>query len=59
MRKLVASACLAAAVALSAVPAHAEGAGPIVRTAPCPPGYTGRIIYIGDNLGWWGCYRLP
>ena len=58
MKRIVAAVAVAALTALPGV-ASAEEPGPIVRTEPCPPGYTGRIILVGDRLGWWGCYRLP
>jgi hypothetical protein len=57
LKKIVSSACIAAALVLPATPAHA--AAPIVRTEECPPGMVGRTIHIGDNLSVYNCYRLP
>lgn len=59
MKKLVAAVAVGAALLVPAAAASAGESEPIVRTEQCPPGYTGRIILIGDRLGWWGCYRLP
>lgn len=43
MKKLIASACLAAALLLPAAPAHAsDPAG----TKDCPPGYGGFVVYV-------------
>lgn len=43
MRKLLATACLAAALVLPAAPAHAsDPAG----TKSCPPGYGGFVVYV-------------
>lgn len=56
MKRLLATVAAAAALVVSAMPAHAA---PIVRTQECPPGMVGRIIYIGDNIATYNCYRLP
>lgn len=57
MKRLVATASLAAALVLSAAPAHADT--PIVWTEECPSGMVGRMIHIGDNISTRTCYRLP
>lgn len=56
MKKLIAGAFVAGALAVVAAPAQAA---PIVRTEECPPGMVGRTIHIGDNLSVYNCYRLP
>lgn len=58
MKGFVTAAALAAALLVPAAPAGAD-AGPIVRTEQCPPGMVGRIVHIGDNTSFYGCYRLP
>jgi hypothetical protein len=58
VKKLVATVAVVGAL-LAPTAANAGESGPIVRTEQCPPGYTGRIIYVGDRGLWWGCYRLP
>jgi hypothetical protein len=43
MRKLVVTACLAAALALPAAPAHASDPAGL---KDCPPGYGGFVVYV-------------
>lgn len=57
MRKLAATACMAAALLLPVAPASAEerpGAGAIVRVTDCPPGYTGYVVQAwNEKRGWY------
>lgn len=54
MRRLIASACAAAALMLPAATATASGSGLPVRRVDCPPGYTGHVVEAwNEKRGWY------
>ena len=54
MKKLIASACIAAGLVLPVTPAVASGATTIVRTTDCPPGYQGYVVQAwNEKRGWY------
>jgi hypothetical protein len=54
VKKLIASACIAAGLLLPATPAGASEATAIVRVTDCPPGYTGYVVQAwNEKRGWY------
>lgn len=54
MKKLIASAFIAAALVVPAAPATANEAATIVKVTACPPGYTGHVVWAwNEKRGWY------
>lgn len=54
MKKLIATACVAAGLLLPATSATASDASAIVRLVDCPPGYQGHVVQAwNEKRGWY------